>query len=336
MSDDFTDSFREAKSSNTQLVEAPCQRDNVTTFAQSVATGLSDDPKWLHCRFLYDAEGSRLFEAITEQPEYYPTRTEAVILARHAAEIRELTGPVTLVELGSGYSVKTEHLLSAYAQNGTEVDYVPVDVSINALQEASRSIADSFPAVNFTGIRGTYASAFPVFHELSPQLVIFLGSTLGNFNDLEFDAFWHSISEHLPRGDKFLLGVDLVKDAAILDAAYNDAAGVTARFTNNYFVRMNKELGSDVDIDHVQHVANWNPDREQIEIFARFETTQRIRVEPLDRVFEIAAGEQILIEISRKFRLPKLTADLERFGLHVRETFTDDNEWFGLLLLQRT
>ena len=228
---DFTQRFREAHNSDTLLVEAPCARETVPTFAQAVAAGLSDDPKWLHFRFLYDAEGSRLFEAITAQPEYYPARKEAAILARHAAEIEALTGPVTLVELGSGYSVKTEHLLAAYSRESAEIDYVPVDVSVNALREASRSISDSFPEVNFTGITGTYISAFPVFRHLSPQMVVFLGTTLGNFSELEHDAFWHSMAKHLPRGDHFLLGVDLVKDTDTLEAAYNDAAGMTARFT---------------------------------------------------------------------------------------------------------
>ncbi|MHC5064864.1 MAG: L-histidine N(alpha)-methyltransferase, partial [Planctomycetota bacterium] len=127
---DFANRFLEAVDSSTLLVEASGSHEGGESFAQSVAAGLSLEPRQLHCRFLYDAEGSRLFEAITEQPEYYPTRTEAAVLAKYAGEIRAMTGPVTLVELGSGYSVKTEHLLSAYSQEESEFDYVPVDVSI--------------------------------------------------------------------------------------------------------------------------------------------------------------------------------------------------------------
>ncbi|MFQ5504806.1 MAG: L-histidine N(alpha)-methyltransferase [Planctomycetota bacterium] len=332
---DFASRFREAVSSNTVLVEASSSHDTVVTFARSVAAGLSGDPKWLHCRFLYDAEGSRLFEAITEQPEYYPTRTEASILERHADEIRAITGPLTLVELGSGYSVKTEHLLSAYSGGRVETDYVPVDVSVGALREASRSISNTFPEVNFTGISGTYASAFPVFHQLSPQMVVFLGSSIGNFRHAESVAFWNSIAGHLPVGDFFLLGVDLVKDAAVLEAAYNDAAGVTARFTTNYFARMNRELGANIHVDQIDHVAVWNPELDRMEISARFNAAQRIYVEPLDKSFEIDCGELILLEISRKFRLPKLSADLTRFGFTVRKTFTDEKGWFALLLLER-
>lgn len=331
----FTDRFLEALSSGTSLVDAPCSRDTAITFARSVATGLSADPKWLHCRFLYDAEGSRLFEEITVQPEYYPTRTEAAILARYARRIRAVTGPVKIVELGSGYSVKTEHLLSAYSKHH-ETDYVPVDVSAGALREASQSISGSFPDVNFTGISGTYASAMQVLGQLSPQMVVFLGSTLGNFSEADYEAFLQGIADHLPAGDYFLLGVDLVKDPDILEAAYNDAAGITARFTRNYFARMNRELGSAIDIDRIDHVAVWNPERDCIETSARFREGQRIHIEPLGETFEIAPGEHVSVEISRKFRLPQLTADLARFGFRVRSAFTDDDAWFGVLLLERS
>jgi L-histidine N-alpha-methyltransferase len=332
---DFPARFREAFGSGTAVVEAPGTGDTLMSFARSVAVGLSADPKWLHCRFLYDAEGSRIFEAITAKPEYYPTRTEAAILERHAAEIRELTGLRTLVELGSGYSVKTEHLLSAYSGGDEIVHYVPVDVSISALNAANQSIDANFADVQFTGINGTYGSAFPVLRQLSPQLVIFLGSTIGNFNEAESGAFWRSVADHLPVGGYFLLGVDLVKDAGILEAAYNDSAGHTARFTKNYCTRLNRELGANIDVSQVEHVAVWNPDRERMDISLRFNTAQQIIVGPLGETFEIAAGEEILIEISRKFRIPRLSTDLARFGFQVARSFTDENEWFALLLLER-
>lgn len=332
---DFPARFSQAASSGTTVVEAPSTRDSVITFARSVVVGLSDEPKWLHCRFLYDAEGSRLFEGITDQPEYYPTRTEASILATSAGKIREITGPRTLVELGSGYSVKTEYLLSAYSASGAPVQYVPVDVSVSALHEASRLISDSFSEVRFTGIYGTYASAFPVLRQLSPQMLVFLGSTIGNFNEAEATAFWRSVADHLPVGDFFLLGIDLAKDVHVLEAAYNDAAGITARFTNNYFARINRELGASIDLNAVEHVATWNAQLSRMEIFGRFQTTQQIYVAPLDETFEIKAGEQILLEISRKFRLPELTDELSRFGFDVSQVLTDDREWFALLLLER-
>lgn len=332
----FEKEFREALGSGATLVKAAAREDARMAFARSVADGLSDDPKWLHCRFLYDERGSQLFEEITEQPEYYPTRTEAAILARHADDIQRITGPVTLVELGSGYSVKTEHLLTAYTHAEGNVHYVPVDVSVSALEAAKSSIAESFEAVSFTGIAGTYANAFTVFPQLSPQMIIFLGSTIGNFNEAEADAFWNSVSGQLPAGDWFLLGVDLVKDVSVLEAAYNDAAGVTPRFTKNYFARMNRELGSDIDLSTIEHVATWNAKKERIDIRSRFEAEQEIYIEPLDRRFHIDAGEEILIEISRKFRVHEVSEKLAEFGLETARTFTDPKNWFALILLRRT
>ncbi len=317
-------------------MQAPGTSESRQAFARSVAAGLGDEPRWLHYRFLYDAEGSRLFEEITLQPEYYPTRTEAGILAEHADEIQRFTGPVTLVELGSGYSVKTEHLLSAYSRDEGPVRYVPVDVSDSALRAASRNIAESFSDVDFTGINGTYRSAFPVLRQLSPQMLIFLGSSIGNFNEAETTSFWRSVTDHLPAGDFFLLGVDLVKDVDVLEAAYNDAAGVTARFTNNYFARINRELGAALDLSEIEHHAIWNPSLELIEIYARFSSDQQLYVQPLDQTFEIRSGERIMIEISRKYRLPKLQRELAAFGFDLKRVFTDENKWFALLLLERT
>jgi L-histidine N-alpha-methyltransferase len=333
---DFPTRFKEAVGSSTVLVQAPGIRESIQAFARSVAAGLSDEPKWLHYRFLYDAEGSRLFEEITRQPEYYPTRTEADILAKHAEDIQRFTGPVTLVELGSGYSVKTEYLLSAYSQNDETVRYVPVDVSDSALRAASRNIAEVFSDVDFTGINGTYRSAFPVLRQLSPQMVIFLGSSIGNFNEAETTSFWRSVTDHLPAGDFFLLGVDLVKEIDVMEAAYNDAAGVTAKFTNNYFARINRELGAELDLSQIEHQAIWNPTLERIEIYAFFSSDQQLRVEPLDQTFEICSGERIMIEISRKHRLPKLQRELAAFGFDLKRVFTDERKWFALLLLERT
>ncbi len=335
MATDFPARFREAVGSGATLVEAPGTSESELAFARSVTAGLSDDPKWLHCRFLYDAEGSRLFEEITQQPEYYPTRTEAAILAEYSVAIQEITGPRTLVELGSGYSVKTEHLLAAYSESAERVLYVPVDVSDTALREASKAIAESFADVQVTGINGTYGSALPVLRQLSPQMVIFLGSTIGNFNEAETTAFWRNVAGHLPAGDFFLLGVDLEKDVDVLGAAYNDAAGVTARFTKNYFARINRELGANIDLDAIEHVEIWRPEARRMEILARFHAAQTIYIRPLDQAFEIRAGEEILLEISRKFRLPELKEELSAFGFDMRQTFMDQKGWFALILLER-
>ncbi len=311
------------------------KKDPVMDFALSVTRTLSDSPKWLECRFLYDARGSELFDEICTLSEYYPTRTEAAILKRHACEISKLTGPVPLVELGSGYSVKTHHIFSAYLDKCESAHYVPVDVSREALEHACASIGHRHPEVRVAGINATYECAFPFLEELSPVMVIFLGSTLGNFNEEEGTVFWTGISQCLQPGDFFLLGVDLVKDIGVLEAAYNDRAGVTAAFTRNLFARMNRELDSGVDLNKIEHVARFSTKRSRIEIDALFHADQGIHIGPTKKTVGVRAGERVRVEISRKFRLAELIPRLESFGLAPVKVFTDERDWFALLLLQR-
>ena len=303
-------------------------------FATAAAIGLTDTPRWLPSQYLYDAQGSALFDEITRQPEYYPTRTEAAILRAAAAEIRTLTGPVTLIELGSGSSEKTSLLLSAFGDAPGEVRYVPVDVSDAAIAAARQRVAADHPDVEFAGLVGRYEEAFPLFREHSPAMVLFLGSTIGNFNHAESLRFWRSMSRHLAAGDHFLLGVDLVKEREVLEAAYNDAAGVTARFTRNLFVRMNRELAAGIDVTQIEHTARYHEAWQRIEIFARFRTAQRIALGPLGLTVDVDAGELIMTEISRKFVLEHLKAYLDVFGFDVRHAFTDDRKWFAVLLLR--
>ncbi|MEX1023942.1 MAG: L-histidine N(alpha)-methyltransferase, partial [Planctomycetota bacterium] len=198
---------------------------------------------------------------------------------------------------------------------------------------ARASIARDYPAVEFMGVEGTFEEALPLLASLQPKLIFFLGSTIGNLTENECEPFWSQVTGSMAEGDHFLLGVDLVKDPSVLAAAYNDAAGVTARFTKNLFVRMNRELDTSIDLDAVQHEARWSPERERIETHAAFLERQTIELD--GRRFEIEAGERVLVEISRKFRIETLSRELERFGLHRIDTFTDERDWFALLLLRR-
>jgi L-histidine Nalpha-methyltransferase len=309
--------------------------DATLEFARAVAAGLAASPKRLPSRFLYDAQGSALFEEITRQPEYYLTRAEASILDRRAEEIRELTGPATVIELGSGSARKTGRLLAAYAARDRSVRYVPVDVSETALRLAARTLGRACPGVEVTGIVGDYQEAFRRFREHSPCLVLFLGSTVGNLDEDEWAVFWTGIAAGLPPGDCFLLGVDLVKDVATLEAAYNDRAGVSARFTKNVFARINRELGAELDLDLLEHVARYDRDRQRIEICARFLADQEVRLAPLDLTLRVAAGEAVRTEISRKFVLDEVRRELAGFGLRTLRAYTDESERFGLLLLRR-
>ncbi|MGH7593244.1 MAG: L-histidine N(alpha)-methyltransferase [Gemmatimonadales bacterium] len=305
-------------------------------FATAVLVGLSDHPRWLPCRFLYDERGSQLFEAICETPEYYPTRTESGILAAAAEQIRALTGPVTLIELGSGSSTKTGHLLAAYADGTRPVRYVPVDVSASALRAGSAALSLANPSARITGIHGTYDAAFPLLRELSPAMLVFLGSTIGNFNQTEAALFWANVTHHMAPGDFVLLGVDLVKDPHVIDAAYNDAAGHSAEFTRNIFHRMNHELGAALDLGRIDHLARYNAEWQRVEIFARFTSDQVVHLDPLGTSVPIRAGERIMTEISRKYVLDELQQYLAAFGFVLRQVFTDERRWFAELLLQRS
>ncbi|HWP66365.1 MAG TPA: ergothioneine biosynthesis protein EgtB [Candidatus Limnocylindria bacterium] len=304
-------------------------------FLQSVVRGLSDTPRWLSCRYLYDERGSTLFEAITEVPEYYPTRVEDALLARHAARIRALAGDTTLVELGSGSSTKTRRLLAAWTAAAARARYVAIDISETMLARSCAALAAEFPTLTVERLAGTYEQTLPRLAAFSPLTLLFLGSSLGNFDRRETIEFLDRVRAALAPGDHFLIGLDLVKDPRILEAAYDDAAGVTAAFTRNLFARMNRELGTRLDLDAIEHVAIWNERRERIEIFARFPRGADVELPAVGRRFRIGRGEMILIEVSRKFRLDELRATAQRHALAVTETFVDAAMPFALVLLRR-
>ena len=312
-------------------VDSP--EESTAAFAQSVVRGLADHPRWLHCRYLYDARGSELFERITEQPEYYPTRTETALLAHHAREIRSVVGAPALVELGSGSSAKTRHLLDAWVDEPAR--YVSVDVSRAALEASCAALAREYRGLAIRGIAASYERALPLLRELSPVMLVFLGSTIGNFNPQELGDFLERVSAALAVGDHFLLGIDLVKDVRTLEAAYNDRAGVTAAFTRNLFARMNRELGTQLDLEAIEHVAHYNDRLDRIEIFARFTREAVIALPELGRRFRMAPGEMIMTEISRKFRADEMAATAARYALDTVQTFTDPNKAFALLLMRK-
>jgi iron(II)-dependent oxidoreductase len=315
-------------------LEVDALEESSAGFAQSVVRGLSDHPRWLACRYLYDAAGSEIFERICEQPEYYQTRTEEGLLRAHAAEIRSLVPAATLVELGSGSSTKTRHLLRAWTAGGQAARYVPVDVSRDMLVRSCTALATEHSRLEVRGVAASYERAFPLLREVSPLVLVFLGSTIGNLNPEETADFLDRVSASLAPGDHFLLGIDLVKDVGTLEAAYNDAAGWSAAFTRNLFARMNRELGTALDLDAIEHVAYYNAHLDRIEIFARFVREAEVALPELGRRFRIAPGEMILTEISRKFQVDEVAANTARFGFETVCTFTDPDRTFAVLLLR--
>jgi L-histidine Nalpha-methyltransferase len=302
-----------------------------------VIAALNQTPKTLPCRYFYDEIGSALFEQICDQPEYYPTRTEQAILETYAPEIARLTGSCELVELGSGSSRKTRLLLDAYGKIDNHLQYFPIDVSTGILKTTALDLLQHYPALRLCGLAGTYEQALTQLPRtsLKNRMLIFLGSTLGNLNEAECNAFLNLIQQALQPGEFFLLGVDLQKPAPTIEAAYNDANGITAAFNLNILSHLNRRFQGNFDLEQFQHLAFYNPIEHRIEMHLKSLNSQTISLKDLDFEVSIQAGEMIRTEISQKFNLLTLTTTLEQQAIAPLKTWTDPNAWFSLLLCQR-
>ena len=302
-----------------------------------VIQGLTQTPKALPCKYFYDDRGSELFEQITDLPEYYPTRTEQAILETYVSEIIALTGACELIELGSGSSRKTHTLLTAYSQLPDPLHYYPIDVSAGILRSTALDLLATYPQLNVCGVAGTYERALA---ELPPRIIenrllMFLGSTMGNLDDRSRDIFLTQVQQALQPGEFFLLGVDLQKPIEILEAAYNDAQGVTAAFNLNVLRHLNDRFDGNFNLDNFAHLAFFNPTASQIEMHLRSSIDQTIKLKDLNLEISFKAGETIHTEISRKFSLPALTDTLTDHALQPLKIWTDSQSWFGLILCQR-
>ncbi|MGW5468922.1 L-histidine N(alpha)-methyltransferase [Streptomyces chartreusis] len=294
-----------------------------------VRKGLTGTPKTLPPKWFYDAQGSELFEKITELPEYYPTRAEREILVDRAGEIAAATGARTLVELGSGSSEKTRFLLDALTGLHT---YVPVDVSESALTQAGQALVEERPGLDVHALIADFTGGMALPDTPGPRLVAFLGGTIGNLLPAERAVFLASVRALLSPGDALLLGTDLVKDEQVLVEAYDDAAGVTAAFNKNVLTVIDRELGADFDPGAFEHVAVWDPDNEWIEMRLRSRTAQTVKVPALDLAVHFAAGEEMRTEVSAKFRRDGVRAELSAAGLELAHWWTDGQGRFALSL----
>jgi len=295
-------------------------------------TGLTARPKDLPPKWFYDERGCELFDAITRLPEYYPTRAERAILAERAGEIARATGADTLVELGSGTSEKTRLLLHALAEAGTLARFVPFDVSESTLRGAATAIERELPGIEVHAVVGDFARHLDLLPAGGRRVVAFLGGTIGNLAPADRARFFAEIAAGLAPGDAFLLGTDLVKDPARLEAAYDDAAGVTAAFNRNVLSVLNRELGADFAPERFEHVARWVPGEEWIEMRLRSTSAHTARVRDLDIEVAFAAGEEMRTEISAKFRRERVEAELGTAGLAVARWWTDPAGDFALSL----
>lgn len=306
-----------------------------TTLEHDVRTGLSATNRSLPAKWFYDERGSQLFDEITKLDEYYLFRSEREILHDRAREIIDAAGADTLVELGSGTSEKSRVLLDAMNQAGVLKRYVPFDVSEEMLRLAACDIHADYYGIDVHGIVGDFDRHIPLVPIGGTGMVAFLGSTIGNFAPSERKRFIADVVAALEPGGTFLLGTDLVKDPDRLWAAYNDAEGVTAAFNLNMLTMMNRELNADFDLDQFEHVADWDAENEWINIRIRSKIAQTVTVNDLDLVVEFAAGEELHTEISAKFRLEGIGAELEAAGLSVVEQWTDSGGDFGMTLARK-
>ncbi len=300
---------------------------------EEVRRCLTGQPKSLPSKYFYDEHGSRLFEQITELPEYYPTRTELSILRSIADPLIAQGGYQELVEIGSGAAMKTRLLLDAMERQGTLMRYVPLDVSEEMLRQSSLDLLARYPTLRIAGVVGDFQRDLDkVPPAAGRRLVIFLGSTIGNLEVDERLALLRATRGLLQSGDAFLLGVDLVKEVSVIEAAYNDAAGVTAEFNRNILTVINRQFDGDFQPAAFEHRAFYNREQERIEMHLVPDQRQVATLRRLDLSVEVAPGETIRTEISCKFTRGRVTTMLEAAGLRLASWYSDPKQLFGLVL----
>jgi L-histidine Nalpha-methyltransferase len=301
-----------------------------------VIQGLTQTPKSLPPKYFYDDRGSQLFEEICDLPEYYPTRTEAWILSQYADEIAQITGSCELVELGSGSSTKTRILLDAYQKIADECKYLPIDISGGILKTSVIELQQKYPDFSIQGLLGTYKQALTHLKSSSSQsrMIFFLGSSMGNFTRQESDRFLSQVAHASKAGDYFLLGIDLQKPQEILEAAYNDSQGITAAFNLNMLSHLNWRFQGNFNLDLFTHKAIYDQVDHQIEMYLHCQENHLVSLDILNLQTSFQAGESILTEISRKFDLAIIQKQLEVQKLQTLKTWTDPQNWFGLILCQ--
>ena len=282
----------------------------VPPYVDEVMNGLMARRKTLPCKLFYDDRGSALFEEITRLPEYYLTRIELEILRDRGKEIALAAGsPVSIVELGAGTATKTGTLVRAFARRQMRVKYFPVDISPAALAEAKKRIRDECPGVVIRPVIADFSNGFGFLQNIpGRKIVLYLGSSIGNFDWHAATAMLRKVRDRLNSGDALLLGTDMVKSPEILVPAYNDAQGVTAEFDKNILVRLNREFDADFDLDSFRHVAEWNPLRSRMEIYLESTRAQAVTLRTTGLIVKFAAGERIHTENSYKYTI-------ESFGL---------------------
>jgi len=300
------------------------------TLAEDVRRGLARPLRELPPKYFYDQRGSELFDRITSLPEYYPTRCEREILNRHAPAIVERSGAEELVELGSGMASKTRALLDAMAGQGRLGRYVPFDMDESVVQASAAELVEAYPGLRVHGVVGDFGRDLGHIPEGDRRLFAFLGGTIGNLYPDERAAFLQRLRGAMGPADRLVIGTDLVKDRSVLEAAYNDSAGVTAEFNRNVLRVINAGLGADFDPEAFEHVAFFDEANSWIEMRLRANGAQAVRIHGADLELTFADGEEIRTEISAKFTRDAVAGELDAAGLALDDFFTDGACLFGL------
>ena len=319
--------------SDAVTVIAAIDRQHADDFAADVAAGLVATPRSLSCRYFYDAEGSELFEQICSLPEYYPTRTERAILAERAGEIAALfPDEITLVELGSGSAVKTRLIMDALIEHHGGLRFIPVDISRSALEESSVALVEDFEDLEILAVAGEYEDglAYLKGNHDGRKLILWLGSNVGNFHRSDAIDFFRKVREAMTAEDRFLAGIDLRKDRQILEAAYDDSQGVTAKFNKNILVRLNRDVGGHFDLDAFRHMARYDEELGRVEMHLVSERAQTVAIDALDLSIDFAAGETIHTENSYKYSRQEIEELATRSGLVVEHQWFDADELFSV------
>jgi dimethylhistidine N-methyltransferase len=307
------------------------------TLAEEVRGGLTAVPKTLPCKYFYDAAGLALFDRICKLPEYYLTRTETALLQGHAADvIGRGPNPFALAELGSGSSIKTRLLIEPALARQRQLVYYAIDILPSALKASGHRLLADYPGLSVVGLVGEFGDGLRFLGERprEPCLLAFLGSTVGNFSEPENARFFTALRAALRPPDRLLLGVDLLKDPAVLVAAYDDAQGVTAQFNLNILARINRELAADFDLAAFRHRAVWKAELGRVEMHLVSDRRQSVRLRALGLTVAFEAGETIQTENCYKHSRDAVRALLARHRFEVVNVYTDPDQWFGLFLAE--
>lgn len=308
-----------------------------SNFADDVQNSLSAAPKYLHSKYFYDSVGSELFERICVTKEYYLSRTEESILKRFSDEMSILNSDKKLiVELGSGTSLKTRHILASFINSNGKLGYVPIDTS-DILIESSEKLIEDFENLYISGILSEYYEGIEIVNELFayPKLLLFLGSSIGNFEPEESKSFLSFLSSKMYPDDTLLVGFDMKKDRKVLNAAYNDREGITAKFNLNLLTRINDELGGQFNLDKFVYYNYFNEEMSRMEMHLVTAEDQIVYIEKLDDYFYFERGESIHTENSYKFTDEMIEEIADSSGLKISKIWKDENNYFSLVMFKR-